>query len=152
MLGKGGRLRDLPLPARTRPLLVRWRQVRAEQLGLPIPAAPFVTPRRVREAERARDAAAAAQVTPALFVARGGRRISARSVDHIIRTAGRDAGLEISPHVLRHTFATNLVRDGADLVLVAELLGHARVDTVRIYTLPTEDDVQDAVDRVTVDY
>jgi integrase/recombinase XerC len=85
-------------------------------------------------------------------VARGGQRISARSVDHIIRIAGRDAGLEISPHVLRHTFATNLVRDATNLVLVTELLGHARVDTVRIYTLPTEDDVQDAVDRVTVDY
>jgi integrase/recombinase XerC len=43
-------------------------------------------------------------------------------------------------------------RAGYDLVLVASLLGHARIETVRIYTLPTDDDVQAAVDHITVDY
>jgi integrase/recombinase XerC len=126
VLGKGDRYREVPLPARTRALVTTWRQARSKLPG---------------------------QVDPqALFLARGGRRLSARSVDHVIRAAGRAAGLEISPHTLRHTFATNLVRAGYDLVLVAELLGHARVDTVRIYTLPTEDDIQAAVDAVAVDY
>ena len=65
---------------------------------------------------------------------------------------GRQAGLEISPHILRHTFATNLVRRGEDLVIVAELLGHSRVETVRVYTLPTEEQVQAAVDGAVIDY
>jgi hypothetical protein len=43
-------------------------------------------------------------------------------------------------------------RAGYDLVLVASLRGHARIETVRIYTLPTDDDIQAAVDHITVDY
>lgn len=54
-------------------------------------------------------------------------------------------------HVLRHTFATSLVRGGADLVIVAELLGHARLETVRIYTQPTEDDKIRALDHLITD-
>ena len=126
VLGKGDQLREVPLPARTRPLITAWRQHRAKTGG---PHDP-----------------------DALFLARGGRRVSARTVDHVIRQAGRAAGLEVSPHTLRHTFATSLVRAGYDLVLVASLLGHARIETVRIYTLPTDDDVQAAVDHITVDY
>ena len=126
VLGKGDQLREVPLPARTRPLITAWRQHRAKTGG---PHDP-----------------------DALFLARGGRRVSARTVDHVIRQAGRAAGLEVSPHTLRHSFATSLVRAGYDLVLVASLLGHARIETVRIYTLPTDADVQHAVDSITVDY
>ena len=43
-------------------------------------------------------------------------------------------------HILRHTFATTLIRGGTDLVIVAELLGHSRLDTVRVYTRPTAQD------------
>ncbi|WP_416211496.1 tyrosine-type recombinase/integrase [Frankia sp. Cas3] len=53
-------------------------------------------------------------------------------------------------HVLRHTFATSLVRGGTDLVTVAELLGHSRLETVRIYTQPTEDDKIRALDHLIV--
>jgi site-specific recombinase XerD len=126
VLGKGDQFREVPLPARTRPLITAWRQARAKIHDPKDPAA--------------------------LFLARGGQRISARTIDHVIRQAGRAAGLEVSPHTLRHSFATSLVRVGYDLVLVASLLGHARIETVRIYTLPTEDDVQAAVDGITVDY
>jgi len=50
-----------------------------------------------------------------------------------------DVGIpdDFSPHALRHCFGTTLVRDGHDLVLVAELMGHARLETTRAYALPT---------------
>nr|WP_322756032.1 tyrosine-type recombinase/integrase [Frankia sp. Cas3] len=62
------------------------------------------------------------------------------------------AGLDekTTAHVLRHTFATSLVRGGTDLVTVAELLGHSRLETVRIYTQPTEDDKIRALDHLIV--
>jgi len=50
-----------------------------------------------------------------------------------------------------NTFATDLTRAGTDLVTAAELLGHASLDSTRIYTLPTEDDLDDAIARLTVD-
>ncbi len=52
---------------------------------------------------------------------------------------------------LRHTFATSLVRGGTDLVTVAELLGHTRLETVRIYTQPTEDDKIRTLDHLITD-
>jgi hypothetical protein len=52
---------------------------------------------------------------------------------------------------VRHIFATDLTRAGTDLVTVAELLGHASLDSTRIYTLPTADDLDDAIARLTVD-
>jgi len=51
----------------------------------------------------------------------------------------------------RHCFGTDLVRSGVDLVTVAELLGHASLDSTRIYTLPTDDDLDAAIARLTVD-
>ncbi len=54
-------------------------------------------------------------------------------------------------HVLRHTFATTLVRGGTDLVIVAELLGHARLETTRGYTRPTAEDRTKALDLLVVD-
>jgi integrase/recombinase XerC len=89
----------------------------------------------------------------AVFLNRAGGRLSARSADGVIASIASDAGLDavVTPHVLRHTFGTDLVRGGTDLVTVAELLGHASLDSTRIYTLPTEDDLDAAVDRLTVD-
>jgi len=54
--------------------------------------------------------------------------------------ARADLDEEITAHVLRHTFATTLVRGGTDLVIVAELLGHARLETTRGYTRPGAED------------
>jgi integrase/recombinase XerC len=56
-----------------------------------------------------------------MFVTRQGKALSERPVDLVVRNLGAEAGLALSAHVLRHSFSTNLVRDGADLVLVAEL-------------------------------
>jgi integrase/recombinase XerC len=94
-----------------------------------------------------------ADTTPAVFLNRAGGRLSTRSADTIIAGIARIAGLAdlVTPHVLRHTFGTDLVRAGTDLVTVAELLGHASLDSTRIYTLPTDDDLDAAVARLTVD-
>ena len=63
-----------------------------------------------------------------------------------------DAGaLALSAHILRHTLATNLLRAGVDIVVVAELLGHTRLDTTRRYTLPTHADLEDAVSQLPTD-
>jgi len=88
---------------------------------------------------------------PALFVGPKGQRLSARAVDMVIRkTAGR-AGLELSAHVLRHTCVTNLVRSGNDIVLVAELAGHRRLETTRRYSLPSAADRQAAMDGLEIE-
>lgn len=57
----------------------------------------------------------------------------------------------MTAHVLRHTFATTLVRGGTDLIIVAELMGHARLETTRGYTRPSAEDRMRALDLLAVD-
>ncbi len=83
--------------------------------------------------------------TPALFLnARGGRLSRQSAWTVIVRTAER-AGVsaEVSPHTLRHSFATHLLEGGADVRVVQELLGHASVTTTQIYTLVTVDSLRE---------
>jgi integrase/recombinase XerD len=76
--------------------------------------------------------------TPAVFLNQRGRRLSRQSAWAVIRTAAERAGLErVSPHTLRHSFATHLLEGGADVRVVQELLGHASVTTTQVYTLVT---------------
>ncbi len=68
----------------------------------------------------------------------------------MIRARARDADLVLSAHTSRHTCLTRLVRGGADVVLVAELAGHRRLETTRRYSLPSHADRQDAMERLRV--
>jgi site-specific recombinase XerD len=61
--------------------------------------------------------------------------LSSRSIDLAVRRVAARARLELSAHVLRHTFVTGLVRAGNDIVLVTELAGHRRLETTRRYSL-----------------
>lgn len=75
--------------------------------------------------------------TPAVFVNQRGGRLSRQSAWTALQSASRRAGLEgrVSPHTLRHSFATHLLDGGADVRVVQELLGHASVATTQIYTM-----------------
>ncbi len=85
--------------------------------------------------------AAAGTGTPRLFLNSRGGPLSRQSAWVVLRTAAERAGLAagLSPHTLRHSFATHLMEGGADVRVVQELLGHASVTTTQIYTLVTVD-------------
>ncbi len=85
--------------------------------------------------------AAAGRGSPAMFLNVRGGRLSRQSAWAVLRAAADRAGLrvDISPHTLRHSFATHLLDGGADVRVVQELLGHASVTTTQVYTLVTVD-------------
>ena len=85
------------------------------------------------------------QATPALFLGLRGQRVSRQNAWLIIRAAAERAGLDVpvSPHTLRHSFATHLLAGGADVRVVQELLGQSSVATTQIYTLVTADTLRD---------
>jgi site-specific recombinase XerD len=122
--GKGDAYREVPLNATARAVVDAWRKERAKVV---------------------------AEGEPALLVGRGGGRLTPRAVDLVVRKVARVAGLELSAHVLRHTCITKLVRKGSDVVLVAELAGHRRLETTRRYSLPSKADRQLAMDGLEVE-
>jgi integrase/recombinase XerC len=124
--GKGDAYREVALNAEARDALDVWTSARRKQLD--------------GSAERA------------LFISRKGARLSTRAVDLVIRALAREAELSLSAHTLRHTCLTRLVRDGADVVLVAEIAGHRRLETTRRYSLPSQADRQAAMERLKLEY
>jgi integrase/recombinase XerD len=83
--------------------------------------------------------------TPALFVNARGGRLSRQSAWAVLRSVADKAGItaDVSPHTLRHSYATHLLDGGADIRVVQELLGHASVTTTQIYTLVTIDHLRE---------
>ncbi|MCY3844744.1 MAG: tyrosine recombinase XerC [Acidobacteria bacterium] len=118
--GKGGRQRVVPFHRRAAEAMRDYLPVR-HRLSAAAPEAPD------RPAGHGRDP---------LFVNYRGGRLSGRSVDRLVRryVALSSTRLGISPHALRHSFATHLLERGADLRSIQELLGHARVSTTQRYT------------------
>jgi len=112
--GKGGKERLAPLNAAARQAVTAYLEVRLQFL-----------PRGVKD-------------SPWLFPSRGkGGRLTGRRVSQLLEDAAITAGIDrarVSPHVLRHAFATHLLEGGADLRVIQTLLGHADIGTTQIYT------------------
>jgi integrase/recombinase XerD len=91
------------------------------------------------------DLVAAGKGTPALFLNARGGRLSRQSAWTVLVKAAERAGVttDVSPHTLRHSFATHLLDGGADVRVVQELLGHASVTTTQVYTLVTVDNLRE---------
>lgn len=89
--------------------------------------------------------ASAGRGTPALFLNARGGRLSRQSAWTVLRSAAEKANIsaEVSPHTMRHSFATHLLDGGADVRVVQELLGHASVTTTQVYTLVTVDKLRE---------
>lgn len=77
---------------------------------------------------------AAGKSSPTLFIARGGKRITRQRVWQVVTAASAQSGRHASPHMLRHTCATHMVENGADLRTVQTILGHADISTTQVYT------------------
>jgi integrase/recombinase XerD len=93
---------------------------------------------------RAAGATAAKKASPAVFLNARGGRLTRQGAWGILREAAARSGKsEISPHTLRHSFATHLLDGGADIRVVQELLGHASVTTTQVYTLVTVDKLRE---------
>lgn len=88
--------------------------------------------------------AASGKGNAAVFLNARGGRLSRQSAWAILRAAADRAGVpDVSPHTLRHSFATHLLSGGADVRVVQELLGHANVTTTQIYTAVTQDSLRE---------
>lgn len=95
-------------------------------------------------------AAAANKPSDAVFLSRRGRAMSRQNFFLRLRQIALDAGIEtsrVSPHVLRHAFATDLLEGGADLRAVQSMLGHADLSTTQIYTHVSRSRLRDTVER-----
>lgn len=135
--GKGNRYRQVPLNGQVREALVEWDNYRRQKFG-EVASTPTSVPSLPTET--------------AFFLSRQGHRLTPRSVDLRLRKLAAQAGLSLSAHTLRHTCLTNLVRGGHDLVLVAEIAGHQRLETTRRYSLPSAQDRINAMQSLEVDY
>ena len=131
---------DLDERARTVLLRGKGGKDRLVPVGRPALAAVEAYRVRGRPALAAKGRGSAAL----LLNARGGR-LSRQSAFHVLRSAAETAGVtrEVSPHTLRHCFATHLLAGGADVRVVQELLGHASVATTQLYTHVTVDDLRE---------
>ena len=123
VLGKGGKERIVPFNPPAADAIRNYLPARQELLAAGAPGAPSA-----RDHGRRKD--------DPLFVNYRGGRLSSRSVARMVQRCVTQVGAQrgISPHALRHSFATHLLERGADLRAIQELLGHARITTTQRYT------------------
>lgn len=119
VLGKGNKYREVPVPPEARKAIKEWM---AEREGR-YPSSEWLFPNHV------------------------GGHITARNAEQVIKNIGKFAGIDICPHILRHTAATNMIRTGAGLVTVAQILGHENLNTTAIYTKPDRKTMSDALEK-----
>jgi site-specific recombinase XerD len=126
LVGKGEKSRTVPVHPKLREALAAWLADRPERPGAD---------------------------TAALFTSGRGTRMTTDALADVIDRITSAASLEdeVTSHRLRHTFGTELTRNGVDIVTVAELMGHASLETTRLYTRPSEADMQRAVDALSAD-
>ena len=112
VVGKGSKERLVPVAASVLTLLRKYISVSRTELTAKMPLSPY------------------------LFVSRTGRRLDRERIWAIIKEAALIAGInkEIHPHTLRHSFATHLLENGADLRAIQEMLGHSDISTTELYT------------------
>jgi integrase/recombinase XerC len=130
VLGKGGKQRLVPFNTSTAKAIRAYLKDRDELVNATNPPEGGSHVRNhVRNQSRNR-------VRNALFVNYRGGRLTVRSIDRLVRryVSASSARAGISPHALRHSFATHLLQRGADLRAIQELLGHARLSTTERYT------------------
>ena len=87
------------------------------------------------------------RVDAALFLSRHGGRLSLVGLRAVVQRHGRAIGVDVSPHALRHTCATHLLRGGADIRHVQELLGHRCLATTALYTRVAIEDLRQVLAR-----
>jgi integrase/recombinase XerC len=133
--GKGSVYREVPLHRAARQAIRAWLDQRSSYCG--------------------------AHHASALFLNRLGGRLLVRSLRTVVAELGVAAGLvhqaspavgksRVHPHTLRHTFGTQLLRNGVDIVIVADLMGHATLDTTRSYTRSSEADRARAIEAALI--
>jgi len=122
------RLEDLKLEMGY--ILVRGKGDKERMVPLGVPAQRSLQ----RYLKGGRELIAKKRSSPLLFLGTGGRRLTRQRVWQLVGKAGLAAGRHASPHMLRHSCATHMVENGADLRTVQTILGHADISTTQIYT------------------
>ena len=116
--GKGNKSRRVPLNAETRQALKAWLEERTQTAAEPV------------------------------FLSQSGQPLSERDVQRMVAEYARIAGVDATPHTLRHTFATRAIEKGVDIATLQALLGHSRLETTGRYLHPSAERLQEAVEGV----
>jgi len=122
VLGKGNKERIIPFTADCQKVLKA-----------------YIEKERIQLLKKSKD------LTPALFLNAQGKRLTTRGLEYILDSIEEKIGLYVGlhPHILRHSFATHLLENGADLRVIQELLGHESINATQVYTHVTEETMKE---------